>query len=472
MATTSYAAAAELSLLDSTDGLPSAGMLWERAARAASTNANWTTAVEHAGRARDYHRERGQARAAARAQAIAGEVLRMWGRHAEARAQLTEAVEVLRAQPDHDTVRALEELAAVEVFAGSPEADRLTAEALALGQALGVGARQLAGLLETRGLYHGIAGRRPQAAAYIRESVRLATQSGDNLRMGRALLNLSDTLADADPAAGAVAGRTAVAHLRRVGARDYLAWATTNLAQALLMLGDWDGADDAVTQAADSDGLADYEFLACYRGWLAALRGEADTAESVLAGLRDLRASEDPQVRALVSLVEASAAAARRRPDASLRSALGAIAHLHAMEISHELMRWAWPLAARAAHELDDSATARDLLARLDAQPLGHLAPMLRAERDLVRARLAASHSDQTADTAFASAISELRELSTPYHLAHGLLDYALYLLPRGEAEAAGTSVEEAREIAGRLRCQPLLDRAEDIDRARPRVPG
>jgi hypothetical protein len=33
-------------------------------------------------------------------------------------------VEVLRAEPDTDTVRALEQLAVLEVFAGTPDADR------------------------------------------------------------------------------------------------------------------------------------------------------------------------------------------------------------------------------------------------------------------------------------------------------------------------------------------------------------
>ena len=135
-AAASYATAAKLSPPDGPDGNLDVGMLWERAAHAAVTNADWATAVERAGYARDFHLQRGQARAAARAQATAGEALRLWGRHAEARAQLTGAVEVLRADPDHDTVRALEELAAVEVFAGSPGADRLSNEALALGQAL------------------------------------------------------------------------------------------------------------------------------------------------------------------------------------------------------------------------------------------------------------------------------------------------------------------------------------------------
>ena len=69
---------------------------------------------------------------------------------------------------------------ALEVFAGSPAADALSAEALALGQDLAVDDATLAGLFTTRGICHGFAGRRPQAASYFREAARLAGQAGDS----------------------------------------------------------------------------------------------------------------------------------------------------------------------------------------------------------------------------------------------------------------------------------------------------
>jgi hypothetical protein len=72
------------------------------------------------------------------------------------------------------------------------------------------------------------------------------------------------------------------------------------------------------------------------------------------------------------------------------------------------------------------------------------------------------------ADPAFAAAIAGLRQHSTPYHLAHGLLDYAEYLSHLDGDEAA--AVGEARDIAGRLRCQPRLDRAADLLPAQPRI--
>ena len=232
-------------------------------------------------------------------------------------------MKVLRADPDTDTVRALEELATLEVFAGSPDADRLTAEALILGQALGVGSEQLAGLFLTRGIYLCTAGRRPEGVAFFREGARLATQSGDNIIVGRALLNLSDGLASMDPAAAAEAARTAATHLRRAGARDLLAAAITNLVQALLLLGDWDAAQAEFDQALGPDGLAD-DYLTTNLGWLMALRGDAATAGTLLADLRDLRASEDLQDKSLISVVEAFTAAARRQPEDALSHARGA----------------------------------------------------------------------------------------------------------------------------------------------------
>ena len=122
------------------------------------------------------------------------------------------------------------------------------------------------------------------------------------------------------------------------------------------------------------------------------------------------------------------------------------------------------------AHDLGDTTAAGDLLTLLDDCPPGHLAPVLKAERDLVRARLASHDGDQAAAASFVSATSSLRKLSTPYHLAHGLLDHTKYLTRLGDAEAADKAISEAREIAHHLRCQLLLDRAADLAPAQPRI--
>ena len=95
------------------------------------------------------------------------------------------------------------------------------------------------------------------------------------------------------------------------------------------------------------------------------------------------------------------------------------------------------------------------------------LAPMQRADRNLAQARLAASDGDQAAAESFTAAITSLRELSTPYHLAHGLLDHAQFLTRLHDAQAAEAAIGEARDIARNLRCQPLLDRAVHITAAK-----
>ncbi len=475
LAATSYATAAELTTpspgaAEAPDGQPSAAALWERAAQAAVTGADLAAAIDYAGKARDQYLRHGEDRAAARVQATAGWGLRQGGRNAEARENLSAALEVLRAESDTDTVDALQQLAALAVSSGSPDADQLSAEALTLGQALGVGVGQLGGLFLARGMYLISAGRRPEAAAHYRESVRLAIQAGDNLALGRTLLNLCDALATTDPAAAAEAGRDSVGHLRRAGARTYLGIATTNRAQALMMLGDWDAAAEELAQAIDSDGLQDIEWVPCCQGLLAALRGDTATAESILASLSQFRASEDLQDQSQLSLTEAAAAAAGHRLEDALRHARRALEPADTIGISSEDQRWAWPLAARAAHDLGDHAAVRDLLAVLDAHQPGYLAPMLRAERDLVRARLAAADDDQVAAAPFAAAMRSLREQGTPYHLAHGLLDYAAHLSRLQDLDGAAAAVGEAREIAARLRCQPLLDRAADLAPASPPV--
>lgn len=169
-----------------------------------------------------------------------------------------------------------------------------------------------------------------------------------------------------------------------------------------------------------------------------------------------------------VSSLEAVTAAARGQLEDALHHARRALAHVDAVGIGR--LETEWALAARAAFEVQDIAAARELLALLDSQQSGHVVPLARAERDLARARLAGQDGDPAAGAAFAAGISRLRELGRPHYLAHGLLDHARYLMGQDDAEAAAIATEEARDIGQRLRCQPLLDRADAIERAKPRI--
>jgi hypothetical protein len=185
-----------------------------------------------------------------------------------------------------------------------------------------------------------------------------------------------------------------------------------------------------------------------------------------------MRASDNPLNRANISTVEAFTATARHQAQDALHHARAALAHADVLGISCQAPRWAWALAARTARDLGDTAAIAELLAMLDAYQPERLPPMLQAERDLARARLAAHHDDPAAAGLFTAAISSLRRHAPPYHLAHGLLDHAQYLLARQDSDAAEALISEAREITERLRCRPLLDRADAIQPARPRTPA
>jgi class 3 adenylate cyclase/tetratricopeptide (TPR) repeat protein len=459
-----YATAAKLTLDAAPGDRPDAGTLWERAADAAFSQDDLTAAAGHAARAREYHVNCSDRRGVARAQALEANVLSLYGRYAEARELLVPAVAVLQEEPDHATVRALRYLASEEVMAGSPDADRLTTEALVLGQALGSDPDQLAALLGTRANYLYVSERPAEALAYFNQAVRFAEQAGDNTRLGSVLSSLAWALSVTDPAAAAETARTAARHARLVGDRSTLSAALENLFQAQLLLGDWAAAEDTLAGALDADKLED-RFLLADRGWLAAMRGDAGTARAILARLPD---TEDVQVHAALAVVEAFNATAERNSGDALAYARSALTHVGVLGLNHELMRWAWPLAACAAHDLNDTATAQELITQLDAHPPGHLGPMLHAERDLARARLADRRDDPGAGPALTAAISRQREDSTPYHLAHGLLDQTGHYLRHDNAGAAACALAEARAIARQLSCAPLLERADAIEPAAP----
>ena len=280
--------------------------LFERASQASNEFGDYEAAIAYADAARERHLVLSDVRGAARAQSMKGHALRRSGRHSAARAELTEALEVLRADPDQDTVIALDNLAALEIFSGNlADGERLSTEALALGQALDVGDRHLALCFITKGIAAALTDRMVEAAAHYETATRLAERAGDYGDLARAQLNLADVLPRTGDLRGAVeAARSAAAHARRTGRRDVLAFAVTNLAVALLELGEWDEADAMLAEALEVEHL-EHEVVHCYVGWLGGLRGDGERAARAVELVPRLRQSEEPQTQAVVGVLEA-----------------------------------------------------------------------------------------------------------------------------------------------------------------------
>ncbi len=427
--------------------------LWERASAADALSGNVDRALASAQNASDLYEQLGELRASARSRIVAGRVLYFARRHTEAREILESVVAQLRAEPDTDTVTAMTDLATISSLASEPESDRLSADALILGQQLGVDRGLMATLFNVRGLSMTMRDRFDEAIAHIKYALELLARESDSAQRARALSNLSNLLLTTDPHAAADHARQAADLFRRIGYPALLAVAVSNLVQALLWCGDWDEAEAVIASAADDMGrVREVEQL---RVQLAALRGSRDVSSATI----DWPAldSEDAQDRAYAAMLRTLVASADGDAAETVRLGQAALEFAR-IGIRFETVLWSWAAAARAAHELGNRQALDELVAFLDARPKGHLAPLLVAERDLVRARLADDDG-----VALSDAVGALRKAASPFHLAHGLLDQAEFLERADRAEEAQPLVDEARAIGERLRARPLIDRAERL---------
>ena len=464
-AAATYTTAADL--LDET-GTPDADLaaaaLRERAGATANTTSDFGTAIERFEQAAETYRRHGQTRAAARAETHTGAALRRQGRLEDARTKITAALTVLEADPDADTVNALAEMATVHAFAGNgTEANQVSDAALAQAQALGLPDAILAGLFSIRGISHGIANRPAQAAASLREAVLRAEAAGDSAAAARALLNLGDTLVSTDPRAAVEANRAAITQCRRIGHRYWMGAAQANLIQALLLTGDWLAAEQLYTSGVTDDGLGEDPPLAFSAALLFALTGDRARLGAALAVVEKSAGSEDKQDIAARATALAAAAALAGSQEQALSHARDSLAQAGAVNLRHDVIRWAWPVAADAALALGDEAEVDRLLYWLNAHPFGHIPSVLHAEGARIQARLLASHSHPDAEHAFTTAVKAFRELGSPYHLAKGLLDQAQHLAATGDTQTAEQLATEAGTIAERLHAKPLVQQARNL---------
>ena len=88
---------------------------------------------------------------------------------------------------------------------------------------------------------------------------------------------------------------------------------------------------------------------------------------------------------------------------------------------------------------------------------------MLRAERDLARARLAGRDGDPAARQRSPPRSPACASTAPPTTSPTACSTTPSTCSRMGDADAAAAAIGEARDIASRLRCQPLLDRAEAI---------
>ena len=298
-AVAAYTAAADLLQQQATaEAEVGAAALHEPAGKAASDLGDQDAAVAHYQIAADMYRRHRRMREAARAEVGLGAALRRQGRLEDAGNTLRNALTVLGAEPDADTVAALAQTAILDAFIGngpgrtrgrlrsllrlrrwaSPTASSLScSSSVASPTGWPVAPYRLPRIFVRR-----------SAARKRRRTARDAA---------RGLLNLGDVLLNIDPHASVEATRAAMVLSRRIGSRYSMGFAVANMIQALMLTGDWDGArQDYATAVAD--GLAEDRAVAQAVSVLHAFSGDsaklADTLNLIQQG-----ASEDPQDRGM-----------------------------------------------------------------------------------------------------------------------------------------------------------------------------
>jgi class 3 adenylate cyclase/predicted ATPase len=441
-----------------------AAALWERAAEVWMAELTQHAAVRAAERAQSIHEQLGDHRSAARARTLIGKGLRLQGRYKEARTHLEAAVALLRSEPGKDTVGALAQLASVDAFSGGNSGGKLLSEALYLAQGLDIDDGILASLFTLSGIFCWMDNRALEGDANMREAAYLAERARDTWMLADALGNLAGGQLTRDPEEAAANAKTAVDHSRRIGNRRALALGTTNLAFALLLLGDWDGAAEWLAEPTGRDDPPEIRGRPALQGCLSALRDVTGASGAVL-GLARFSASENVQDQAFLSTTHALISAGSGQPVEALAQARAALDNLEALGMNCEYLVFAWPVANDAAKALGDPEAMAEILDLFEAHPIGHLPPLLRAERALTKAHLAAAGEagSTPVEAEFADAVAAFRRAGSPWHLGRALADYGGYLAACGQPEPSAAALDEAGAIAERLGARPLARRVASL---------
>jgi class 3 adenylate cyclase/tetratricopeptide (TPR) repeat protein len=291
----------------------------------------------------------------------------------------------------------------------------------------------------------------------LERAVTLAAEHRAIRPRGVALVNLTASIMFEDVAAAIRHGREAVEALRELGESYGIAFAAHNLAQALLMAGDWDES----LALARLDEV--HSFLptstAILLRTVAFARGEAMPGATATDD-RDPESTEDPLSRAEHDLGGGLVALAEQSPDAT-GLALNAVATGSTASGADF-----WPLwltASQVVREQGDPGALGEILAYVDAGK-GPWPAGVRAQRSRLQAVVGqdGSLTDESIEKAYLDALALCRSWGSALYEAHIGVDYGAWLVGQGRDEHATDLVASAREFYEGVGARRWLD---DLDR-------
>ena len=294
--------------------------LRESAGSAHMVNADFTAAATEFDLAADCHRLAGRPRESARVRLGTVEALMRVGRFTEATETLEDSLRVLDEEPDAVLVHGLALGARLTSFTG---ALHLAAPYLKRGFSIAEGHRLDESLFAEPfaaegGLHRGqlepasrlreLPGGRPSRPRH-RGRRCAERRPAQPLRLP-AVVGHRQAI---DPA------RQAIALARRRGSKYLLALGTGNLAQALMLAGDWEAVDELMTEA-EREGVRRMPYCGWPAGLLGYYRGDVDQVRRMTAEISVLAGSQDPQDILNIALGDVLLAAVEGRSRAALES--------------------------------------------------------------------------------------------------------------------------------------------------------
>ena len=391
------------------------------------------------------------------------------GRRDEAMARMESAFAVISEdEPDADLALLAARLSLGYWYSGDLEraAERAElaldiAEAHAYPAALAMALRAKTGIVNSRG--HA-----EEASALLKHALEIALANGVLDEASTCFFWLSDKCFQRDEYVDALGYLDESLALSRKRGDRPGEWSTlAERTYPLVMLGRWDEAQAAIEEFTpeqiDAGGLLLSMLQSAVE--LAVGRGELDEARRVLSLFARLEESTDTQE--LSSYL--GCRAALRRAEGKLREALAdGEATIEAGRASFGLQAQSSKQgiveALEAAFGLGESSKVEELLAFIEAIPVGSRPPYLDAQGKRLRARLAQDGAG------YEAAAVRFRELGIVFWLAVTLCEHAELLAGKGRGADAAPLFDEAREIFERLGAKPWLDRLAAVAPARVEV--
>ena len=192
-------------------------------------------------------------------------------------------------------------------------------------------------------------------------------------------------------------------------------------------------------------------------------RGTVDDARRFVDRFRTMESSADLQEQSAYQCAQARVLLAEDDARLALATAEHAFSEHSNLGFAAETVKEAFVVAGEAALELGDRAKLEELLAGVEALPLGRRTRFLRAHTSRFRARLAGSDDLASAERGFGEAAALLREIGMPFYLAVVQLEHAELLAPNGRSDECRPLLTEARETFEGLRATPWLERVDAL---------